>query len=156
MNRRTLLGLVLMAAIPVLGQTPAASNKAATEKQIVANERAVNEAFAKNDPKGFHALVAMDGISVDAGGISKVSGPDFDKMMASVKITSWNIDGSQFYWVGNDTVIHMYRWTGKGTYQGQPVDSPVWCSSTWTNRGGKWLAVFHQETNAMMPAPAKK
>ena len=33
-----------------------------------------------------------------------------------------------------------------------PIPSPTWASTVWTNKGGKWMAVFHQET-AAMPAP---
>ncbi len=144
--------LMAMAAVPALAQAPAASH-AAIEKQLIANERAVNEAFAKGDVKTFHANVAPDALSIDPAGVSKVNTPDFDKMMQAVKIQNWNIDSSQFYWIGDTTAVHMYRWTGKGTYEGQPVPSPTWASTVWTNKGGKWQAVFHQETTAMPPPP---
>jgi len=160
MNYRVLVfsALVMLAAIvavPPLAQAQAA-NHAAIEKQIVANERAINEAFAKGDMKAFHAMVAPDAVSIDMGGITKVNTPDFDKMMLSVKTQSWNIDSSQFYWVGDTTVVHMYKWTGKGTYEGQPIPSPTWASTVWANKGGKWLATFHQETAAMAPPPPAK
>jgi hypothetical protein len=157
MNRRipvfsTVLVLAGMAVASALAQTPPASSHAAVEKQIVANERAINDAIAKGDMKTFHAHIASDAVGIDPSGISKVNTPDFDKMMLTTKIQSWNIDGSQFYWIGDTAVVHMYRWTGKGTYEGQPVPSPTWASTVWTNKGGKWLAVFHQESTAM-PAP---
>jgi uncharacterized protein DUF4440 len=150
--------LAATAVSSAFSQTPAAANHAAVEKQIVANERAINDAVAKGDMKGFHAYIAMDAIGIDPGGISKVNAPDFDKMLLATKIQSWNIDGSQFYWIGDATAVHMYRWTGKGTYEGQPIPSPTWASTIWTNKGGKWLAVFHQETTAMSPPapPAAK
>jgi hypothetical protein len=158
MNRR-ILGfstLVMLAGVAVASaaaaQTPPASSHAAIEKQIVANERAINDAFAKGDLKAFHANIAPDAVGIDPSGINKVNTPDFDKMLGATKILSWNIDGSQFYWIGDASVVHMYRWTGKGTYEGQPVPSPTWASTVWTSKGGKWLAVFHQESTAM-PAP---
>jgi hypothetical protein len=159
MNKRILLSaLVLMLAALVYngvmsaraGQAPA--NRAAIEKQLVTNERAIMDAFAKNDPKGFHAQVAPDAMSIDGGGIMKVDA-GFDKILAQVKMQSWNIEMPQFYWINDNTVILAYKWTGKGTFQGQPVPSPTWASTVWTNKGGKWTAVFHQESLAM-PAPA--
>jgi hypothetical protein len=135
-----------------LAQAPATTNRAAAEKQVLAAERAVNEAVAKGDMKTFHAIIAPDAVGVDMGGINKVNVPDFDKMMLQTKLTSWNIDGSQFLWINDAAVVHMYRWTGKGTFQGQPIPSPVWTSTLWTNKGGKWIGVFHQETAAMMPS----
>jgi len=134
-------------------QTPAASSHAAIEKQIIMLERTINEAFAKGDTKAFHANIAPDAIGVDPTGINKVSGPDFDKMLLATKVQSWNMDGSQFYWINDTSVLHMYRWTGKGTFQGEAIPSPTWSSTVWTNKNGKWMAVFHQETTAM-PAPA--
>src|SRR5262245_7578432 len=164
MTRRVLvcsLVLALTATIAAFPHAPGAANRAATEKQIVANERANNDAVAKEDMKTFHSIVAADAAGVDTGGITRVNAPDFDKMMQQAKIQSWNMDGSQFYWVDDNTVVHMYRWTGKGTFAGQPIPSPVWTSTVWTNKGGKWTAVFHQETVAMAPpsqasTPAKK
>jgi ketosteroid isomerase-like protein len=156
MNRRLLvflvaLALTTIAAGPAFSQAPAAGNRAAVEKQVLAAERAINEAFAKGDTKTFHANLTPDAVSIDSAGIMKVNA-DFDKMMLAVKVQSWNLDSSQFYWVNDNTIIHMYRWTGKGTYQGQPVPSPTWASTVWTNKGGKWTAAFHQESVAM-PAP---
>jgi len=149
--------LLAMAAVPALTQTPAGASHAAIEKQIIGNERAINEAVAKGDMKVFHASIASDAVGIDPAGISKVNTPDFDKMLLTTKIQSWNLDGSQFYWIGDTTVVHMYRWTGKGTYEGQPIPSPTWASTIWTNKGGKWMAVFHQETTAVpAPAPAAK
>ena len=120
-------------AVAALAQTPAASSHAAVEKQIVASERAINEAIAKGDMKAFHSNIASDAVGVDPTGIMKVNAPDFDKMLLGTKIQSWNIDGSQFYWIGDATVVHMYRWTGKGTYEGQPVPSP--CGLTKVENG---------------------
>src|SRR5262245_59221871 len=133
----------------MMAQAPATSNRATIEKQIVANERAINDAVAKGDTKTFHANLAPDAIGVDSGGVTRVNAPNFDDMMKAAKIQSWDMDGSQFYWVDDSTVVHIYRWTGKGTYQGQPIPSPVWTSTLWTNKGGKWIGVFHQETTGM-------
>jgi hypothetical protein len=145
-----LLPLIVIAnAGLTFAQAPAA-NRAAVEKQLLATERALNDAIAKGDMKTFHSNLAPDAISMDSGGIMKVDA-EFDKMMASLKMQSWNIDSPQFYWVNDNTVVVMYKWTGKGTYQGQPVPSPTWASTVWSNKGGKWLAVFHQESAAMAP-----
>jgi hypothetical protein len=157
MNKRVFVFfavLTLTATIAALAQAPAAQNRAATEKQILTMERAINEAIAKGDMKSFHSIVAADAVGVDSGGITKASGPEFDKMMSQAKIQTWNIDGSQFYWIDDNAVLHMYRWTGKGTFSGQPIPSPVWSSTVWASRGGKWTATFHQETTAMAPPPA--
>src|SRR5438067_1662013 len=99
MSRKVFVLCALVAGIAVaaLAQTPASSH-AAVEKQIVASERAINDAIAKGDMKTFHANLAPDAVGIDPTGIMKVNAPEFDKMLLSSKIQSWNIDGSQFYW----------------------------------------------------------
>src|SRR5262245_23465085 len=92
----TVIAVACVAAASVgAAQAPTASNRAAIEKQIVAAERAVNEAVAKGDMKTFHANVAADGIDFEGNGATKINSPDFDKMITSSKIESWNIDNSQ-------------------------------------------------------------
>src|SRR6185436_18369689 len=109
MNRKVLI-VTLVSALMMLGAVRGFSqaNRAAVEKQIVAAERAINEAFAKNDAKGFHANLAPDAIAVDSSGVMKVDA-EFDKMLQAVKTQSWNLDMSQFYWVNDTTVVHIYR-----------------------------------------------
>jgi len=139
---------------PVLAQ---AVNKAAVQTAIVANEKAISDAFMKADAKAFHAHVTPDGLGVDGMGPSKVS--EMDAMMADYKIQNYTISASQFMWINDTTVVHIYRWKGKATYKGQPAPDDTWSSTVWTNQGGKWLAAFHQESVAMPPpaaAPAKK
>ncbi len=133
-------------------QAPA--DRAAIEKQIVAMERAINDGFAKGDVKATMANIAKDGVSIDPMGVTKAA--DFEKMIKDVKVQSWNIDQSQFLWVTPQTVVHLYRWTGKGTMMGQAFPSPTWSSTVWASRDGKWIAVFHQETAAAPAPPAKK
>jgi hypothetical protein len=75
-------------------------------------------------------------------------------MTKETKMSSWDISESKVQWVDANTAVHTYKWTGKGTYQGKPIPSPVWASTVWTKKSGKWNAVFHQESPE--PAPAKK
>ena len=155
MKRIPLAAFALAAFVLHAGAAGAqtAVNRTAVQAQIVANEKAVNDAFVKGDLKAFHALVVPDSYAVDPTGIMKL-GPDFDKMMADYKETSFTIDSSQFYWLNDTTVVHMFRWSGKASFQGTPAPSPVWASTVWINKGGKWLGAFHQESVAMAMSPA--
>ena len=59
--------------------------------------------------------------------------------------------------VADDTAaVITYRFTGKGSMMGQAMPSPVLASTTYGNRGGKWVAVFHQETIPTPAPPATK
>jgi hypothetical protein len=150
---------VLMAGAMIVGGTTYAwAQDAQAEKTIIANERAVNAAFAKGNLAGFKEHVAAEGWAIDP-----MMGPmavaefmkDFEKNAKEMTIASWDISDSKFQWVDPNTAVHIYKWTGKGTYQGQPLPSPTWSSTLWTKKNGKWSAVFHQET-LIPPAPPKK
>ncbi len=139
---------------PKAAAQPAAGH-ADTEKALVANERAVMDAVAKGDAAAFKQHVAADSWSIDPMS-GRMSTADFLKgfaqMSKDMKLTSWDISSVETYWADPNVAVVTYKWTGQGTYQGQPIPSPVWASTVWAKRGGKWMAVFHQESN---PAPAR-
>jgi hypothetical protein len=146
------------AVLLMLGCTAAvvaqAGSKAAIEKTLIANETKVNESVAKHDVKTFNDLVASDAVSADDHGFQKVA--DFVKTLDQMKIASWHIMDEKVTWVNDKTAIVGYMWMGSGTYMNQPVPPMTYASTVWTERNGKWVAVFHQESAAAPPPPAKK
>jgi hypothetical protein len=143
--------LVLGCAAPAFAQ---AASKAVTEKALIANENKVSEAVAKHDLKTFNDLVAADGLSADMGGFMKVA--EFTKTFDQVKISAWHIMDTKIMWIDDKSAIVTYTWMGKGTYMNQPLPETAYASTVWTERNGKWVAVFHQETGAAPSAPSKK
>ena len=152
MRSRFLAATLLVAcAAPAFAQ----ASKAATEKALIANENKVSDAIAKHDLKTFNDLVMPEGAAADMGGFMKVC--DFAKAFDQVKVSSWHIMNPQVIWVNDKTAVVAYTWMGKGTYMNQPMPETVYASTVWTERNGKWVAMFHQETAAAPPpAPAKK
>ena len=146
------LGWVLCGAVAMISAQ--AGSKAATEKMLIANETKINEAVAKHDVKAFNDLVASDAMSADGNGFMKVA--DFVKTMDQLKIASWHAMNEQVTWLNDKTAVVGYTWMGSGTYMNQPVPATTYASTVWTERNGKWVAVFHQESAATPPAPAKK
>jgi hypothetical protein len=116
------------------------------DKALIANERKAGDALAKGDKAAFLALVAPTGWAGDSTGFMKVS--DFAAMFDQVKVTSWAMSDEKVTWVDPNTAILTYKWTGAGTFQGQPMPGTVYASTVWTKRGDKWVAVFHQESEA--------
>ena len=140
-----------------LAGAQSATDRTAVQNRIVSSERAIIDAILKNDARAFHSYVVPDSYVVGGDGVMKVA--DFDKMMnemkANCKITKWALGESTFYWFNDSTVVHTYKTTIDGRCQDQPL-RPIWASSVWVNKSGKWLGAFHQETEVMPPAAAKK
>jgi hypothetical protein len=150
------LTAIVVVGLLCVGAGTAAAQDAQAEKAIIANERAINESFAKGNAAGFKALVAADGWAVDSViGRAPVADmiKDFAGLTKELKITSWDITDSKVVWADASTAIHSYKWTAKGTDHGKPIVSPTWASTVWTNKGGKWMALFHHESP--VPADAK-
>jgi len=160
MQMRTIVGVIVISIVASLGAqgtgskapVKAGRDKAAIEKALVANENKANAAISKGDAAGFNAIVAADAWSLEATGPMPAS--EFGKNIAQIKLEpGWTITDTKVVWVDDNSAILIYKWSGKGTYMGQAFPSPTWSSTTYVNRGGKWVAVFHQETPA---APAGK
>jgi len=83
--------------------------------------------------------------------LDKVAGIDAVKKLAltDVSFSDWKM-----LTVDKDAVVITYSATMKGSFDGQPFpQSSVRASSAWVNRDGKWLAIFHQETDIKPPPP---
>ena len=146
------LTAMALSGLLCIGTGIAVAQDAQAEKTIIANERAATEAFAKGNVTAFSAVVATSGWAIDSVmGRAPVADlvKDFAAATKEVKITTWDISESKFMWADPNTAVHMYKWTGKGTDHGKPVVSPIWASTVWTKKDGKWMAIFHQES----PAP---
>jgi hypothetical protein len=129
-------------------QSSATMDKAAMETALLASEQKLNEAVAKGSLTAFRALVADGGWSVDQGG--QMSVLDFAKSLSQLKIEpGWAVTDSRVVWIDTSSAVVTYKWTGKGSMAGQPLPPVVFASTVWTKRGGKWVAVFHQESTAL-------
>lgn len=131
------------------------TDHSATEKALIANENAVNDAFAKKDLAKIKSFIADDAMMADMSGSMMAADifkqlPTMDFMLAQHQLSNF-----KFVWADDSTAVLSYTWTGKGTYMGQPMPSPVFCSTVWTKRGTKWVAVYHQETAAAAPMMKK-
>jgi hypothetical protein len=143
------LGLLALTA-----NLAAAQDKAALEKALLANENKINDAVAKGDKATFTALVAPDAWSADGNGPMKVS--DFISAFDQIKVTSWKITEPKVSWIDANNAVVVYTWTGAGTFQGMKMPTKVYASTVWTKKGDKWIAAYHQESEAAKPMPPPK
>ena len=132
----------------------AMSDHAAVETALKANEQKINDAFMKKDVATINSLIAPDAVGVDPMGVSSIG--DMLKQLPTMdmKVTNVKLTNHAFHWIDDNNVVMTYTWSGQGTAMGQPVPSPTYASTLWSKKGGKWWAVFHQETTAM-PMPKK-
>ena len=135
------------AQTPAKPPSSATMDRAGMEQAIIESENRVNDAIAKGNLTAFKTLVADTAWTVDSNG--PMSAIDFEKNFAQIKLEpGWKISDSRIVWSDTNTAVHIYKWTGQGTFQGQAMPPVTWSSTVWNLRKGKWVAVSHQETTA--------
>jgi len=147
MNRgMTVLAGILLMVVALQGQDRTATTASAqADTLLITNERALYQAVAKADRATFASLVLPAGVWTTRQGFVPmellVNGLD------AFALTKWDIVNPRVTWLGTDSAIVVYSWTGSGTYGERPLAPITLASTVWTRRDGKWLAVHHQETD---------
>jgi ketosteroid isomerase-like protein len=129
-----------------------AGGNAATEDAIKKMEKEFWEAWKNKDTKPFQANIADDGLSIDAmmGFVDKQATL---KSMSEqpCEVRSYSLADEKITWIDKDAAVYTYSGTMDATCGGQKIPDKVYASTVWAKRGGKWQAVFHQETPATPP-----
>lgn len=115
------------------------------DKLLIAYERALLDAIAKADKASYQSLILPEGAWTMKSGFVPM------KLLAdgldSFQLAKWDIVNPRVVWLSDDSALLTYAWTGNGTFGGQPLTPTTLASTIWVKRGGKWLAVHHQETD---------
>jgi Domain of unknown function (DUF4440) len=120
--------------------------KAQLLKKLSANETALWNAWKNKDAKPFQNWLAADGVMIGEEGVGTKQ--DVLQMMGAnpCEIKAFTLSDWKLSMVDPNTAVVTYKGVADGTCGGQPVP-PVWASSLWINRKGKWMAFTHQESN---------
>ena len=123
-----------------------------TQADIEAKERAIWDAIKAKNWDAFAGMLSDDFVIVGGDGVQTKS-----QMMDDIKkydLTEYTLSDFRFVKVDADLAVITYTSTEKSSYDGRPSPGkPTRASSAWVNKGGKWLAAYHQETD-VESAPA--
>jgi hypothetical protein len=146
--------LIVVLAVPVVWTAVAAGNgfaqtadRGAAEKTLIDYERKINESVAKHDKATFRSLVADDGVWARGGSFVPVA--LFIDALDQFEVTKWDIDTPKVLWVDASTAVLVYLWTGAGKFSDRAFAPNLLVSTVWTKRGANWVAVYHQESDAL-------
>ena len=121
-------------------------SKAQIQKSLIATERKLWEAWKNKDAKPFKATLAADSVMIGDTGVANkattiqaITSPD-----CSVK--SYSLSDFKLSMASPSVAVLTYKATVDGTCGGTALPA-VWSSSVYVNRGGKWYAFSHQESN---------
>lgn len=134
--------------------TPTPPAPAVTEADALARENQLYEALKAKNHDAFAAMLADDLTYVYGGGVQDKA--ETIKAARDFAPASVTLSEARLVNVDRDLYVVNYKLDLDGTAGGRPLppDYVERASTAWVNRGGNWLAVFHQETIPAEPPPA--
>jgi len=124
-----------------------AMSKAQIQKNLVATEKKLWEAWKNKDPKPFKAWIAADSVGIGDQGTQGKADLLKDIAAGGCDIKSFDLSEFKLTMIDSNVALLTYKGVADGTCAGTPLPT-VWASSTYVRRGGRWLAIQHQETPA--------
>lgn len=140
------------ALLPLLTLAAPAAAKPSLEEQLIAMERASWVAWQHPDVPFWQRFLSDDHVEIHAG-----SGPTSKAQViagiasGACKVESYRLDKFAFRRFGPDTALITY-WAAQSTKCGAfQVPSPVWVSSLFQRRGGRWVNTLYVHTAVAQP-----
>lgn len=125
----------------------ATKGKSSAEEAIISMEKRAWEAVKNHDSKTFSDLFAAEGWMADSTGF--ISRSAFLQTLNDLIITEYTLTDFKVMMIDKDAALVTYKADAKGTFKGQAFSpNATYVSTIWSKRGGKWVAVYHQETLA--------
>jgi len=138
-----------------------AETKAAsvTEAEVVAKEKEIWATLEKKDYPAFGSMLADDFLYVTGDGVHGKA--DSIKVVTGFSPSNLVFSDWKFIPVGKSAGVVTFTVKGEATMNGEKLPAiHSHDTSVWVNRGGKLVAVYHQDTNVMTatapPPPPKK
>jgi len=123
-----------------------ATDKDAIKDSLVALEKRSWEAWQKRDGSFFQNFLADDHVELGfAGRANKATVVTFVGSPACV-VKSYSVDKFELTIFDSGTALLTYHAEQDTTCGGNAVPSPVWVSSLYVKRGGRWLNALYQQT----------
>ncbi len=144
-----ILGLAVATALAATPRTLHAQRAAAhpTEARLIAAEHGAWTGWVTRDTVAYGRDIDRHSVAIDATGPSTLDLGAVQKAMVTCQLTGHNLEAIKSIQLTPDAVLLSYKASVQGTCGGKPIPS-VWASTIYVKRGGKWVAVFHQETPA--------
>jgi Domain of unknown function (DUF4440) len=126
-------------------QPKPAMSKAQLQRTLVRQEKALWEAWKNKDTKPFKAWVAAESIGIGEMGVQGKAQLLKDIAAGGCDVKSFELSEFKLTMLDSDAGVLTYKGAADGACAGNPIPV-VWVSTTWVRRGGRWLAMTHQET----------
>ncbi len=145
--KRSIIALALLALVVTFAFGQMKRNDS-VEAQLVALEKRAFEAWKNKDRKFFEDHMSEAGQYLDLNGVGGKSQYVNAIIDNNCTVTKYSLDNTKVTMLSNDVALLTYRYAHDAVCGGNPEASPLWASTVYVKRGGKWLISFHQEIAA--------
>ena len=144
-----------VASIALLLAAPASSS-GGLQAQLIALEKQSWAAWQKMDAAFWRRFLSDDHIEV-SGFVGATGKADVVRGISSkvCKVNSYALDHFTFRRLDPNTAVLVYRAAQDTTCGGMKVPSPVWATSLYQLRGGRWQNVLYEHT-PVLALPRKR
>jgi hypothetical protein len=146
-----ILSLAQFAVRPALAQSattaptePASPESSTLQGQVIAAERQGLDALKAGNVDLFADHTADEAVFVDAHGPATKA--QVVKNVADFRLTDYSMDDVRFIPLSPSSGLIVYTITEKGVSHGKEFMARAYISSIWSERAGKWVCLFSQET----------
>ncbi|HKG95025.1 MAG TPA: nuclear transport factor 2 family protein [Gemmatimonadaceae bacterium] len=118
----------------------------ALKDTLVALETQSWEAWQKRDSAFFQRFLSDDHVEVGFGGVTGKATVVAGVGSPACVVSSYTVDGFALSRFDANTALLTYHAVQRTTCGGTAVPSPVWVSSLYVRRDGRWLNAVYQQT----------
>jgi len=116
------------------------------QDKVVGKERQGLEALKGGKVQEFAELTADEAVFLDDHGSATKA--EVVQHAGNFKLIDFSMDEIKFVPLSDRAGVVAYKLTEKGSSHGREFNAVVYASAVWTERNGKWLCLFSQETPA--------
>jgi hypothetical protein len=139
---------ILVAVAQAATKKSGGKNDDSIKETLIALEKQAWEAWKNKDGKFYQSFLSEDTVAVGRTGVDKKAAIIRDISGSNCEIRGYSLDNYDLVMVDKNTAILTFNATQDYTCEGEAGPTPIWASSVYVKRKGKWLNVFHQETPA--------
>ena len=141
---------LLVAIVPLFSaaQSPGAANAAAEDVAILDLEAKSWVAWKAQDATFFEQFLSEDHVEVHGYGVAGKNDVVGAIRSGGCVVASYSLGPLKLVRASADSVLVTYRAEQSTKCGSAVVPSPVWATSLYVKRAGKWLNVLYQQTPA--------
>jgi hypothetical protein len=149
MMTRILVVLTLLALAASDPGSRAAPIQGTLKDTLVDLERQSWQAWQQRDGAFFQAFLSDDHVEVGFRGVARKAAVVAGVASPACVVHSFAIDSFDLTTLNPTTALLTYHAAQRTLCNGHAVPSPVWASSLYVRRGGRWLNAMYQQSQAL-------